>query len=148
MFHAVRPIAMQASFFAAMGLGVYTLRRLSTVPLHPSVAACPEIAQKHPAIAETLSQLAKLDDGDAFHAVLRMVAAVVSIDEQGGPAAQWHISRQNTQIVRRAKSMCSSTNALKTDDAFRVALNCQEETIPQLESHLDNLLHNHILRRG
>ena len=144
-----RPLALQASLFGALGLGAYVLRRLSTPALHPVLAEeHPEIAAHSPALAATASQLATLQNEAGLRDLVRKIAEVVRLDLAGGPTAQWRISRLNTDIVNDARSLCARAPRASSEDLFRAVLDCQNETIPQLQGHLDNLLHNHLLARS
>lgn len=144
---AAKPILLQGAFFGALALGAKSLRKLVTPPVHPSVAARPDIAW-HPGIASTMSQMARLDNPVALEAIMNSISGLMAEDRSGTPSAQWHMSRMNTKILNDAKYMLGCVNVTASDEMFRLVLNCSEEVIPQLETHLDDILHNHLLRRA
>lgn len=144
----MRPVALQASILGGLGLGAYALRRLSTPALHPMVAERVDLVRHSPALAATVSQLAAIGDEDGLRRLVDKLVRVVHIDLALGPAAQWQISRLNTEIANDAKRMCRTVSVAHSNEMFRIVLDCQNEVIPQMQTHLDNLLHNHLLSRS
>lgn len=139
-----KPVAMQTALFGAIGAGVLVLRKLTKTPLHPLVSARPELA-RHPVMAHAASRFADLGDEAAFVRLLDKLEAIASLDAVRLPATQWKISRMSADVVRDAESMCARAPVVQSNDAFRAVLTCRDEAIPQLQSELDNLLHNHLL---
>lgn len=144
----MRPIALQASFFGALGLGAYVVRRLSSPVLHPVVAQHTHLVQHLPALTATISQLGALGSDESLASLVKKVLCVVDLDQSHSPTAQWQIARLNSEIVEDAKRMCHVLSTTHSDELFRTVLDCQQEVVPQLEAHLDNLLHNHLLERA
>lgn len=144
----VAPAAMQAGLLSALGAGLYTLRYLARPALHPLVAARVVLAERHPALAAALSQLGTLGNDAAFAALLAKVDAILALDAQGGPAAQWQISRLSAEVVRDADALCKTPLAARSDEVFRAVLTCKDEAVPQIRGQLDDLLHNHLLARS
>lgn len=141
-------MALQASFFGAIGLGAYVLRRLSTPALHPIVMEGPDLSKQYPALAASASKLAALGDEEGLRHLVAKLAHVVQLDRARAPAAQWQISRLSSEIVADANRMCSEAiKRTPTEEGLRHVLECQEDVVPQLRGHLDNLLHNHLLAR-
>lgn len=144
---SVKPILLQGAFFGGLAFGARALRKFVETPLHPLVEARPDIAS-HPGIASTLSQLARLENPVALESVMNSVSCFLQEDRSEAPAAQWRMSRMCTKIISDAKYMLGSTNMTASDEMFRLVLSCNDEVIPQLETHLDDILHNHLLRRA
>lgn len=142
-----RPLALQASLFAALGMGAYALRRLASTPLHPRVAERGALL-RYPALATAASQLAAVGCGTGFDALLTKLCAIADLDAAGGPAAQWRISRLSAEVVRDAEALCVAAPTVTSDEVFRAVLTCREEVVPQLRGQLDDLLHNHLLARA
>ena len=147
VMEAAKPILLQGAFFGVLALGAKSLRKLVQAPIHPLVAARPDIAW-HPGIASTMSQLAELGNPPALEAIMNSIAGFLAADRSGEPSAQWHMSRMSTKIIHDVKYMLGCVNVTASDEMFRLVLNCNEEVVPQLETHLDDVLHNHLLRRA
>jgi hypothetical protein len=145
----LRPLALQAGLFAGLGLGVYALRRLMAQPVHPVVLEeSPRLASDFPALAQALSKLGALGDEPALRALARKAERIAELDAANGPASQWQITRLSVEVVRDARAMCRAAPSAHSNDVFCAVLDCQDEAIPQLQEHLDNLLHNHLLARA
>ena len=145
----VRPMAMQAGFFASLGVGAMMIRRLSAVHVHPMVLEhAPAVVRRFPAMAITLTPLLELGDEDAFLRLLGMLTTIEGLDRDGGPAAQWQISRLSTKAIAVVNNMCDKAQRARSDAMFHAVLTCREEVVNQLEVHLQNLLHNHLLTRA
>ena len=86
----------------------------------------------HPRIAEYAAVCA------AFPGLAR----VAELDAAGGPTAQWHLHREGAEAVRGLRA--ALRRALASGD-YRAALACREDVLPQLERHLETILHNHLL---
>ena len=136
---------MQAGLMAAVGLGIRTLTSLRKVEVHPLVVG--EVAA-HPGLASTLTQLSALGDDACIESLVEEVNSILHLDGSKALSAQWLISRKSASVMKQARRLCSSTNSCESDSRFRTVLMCSEEVLPQLESHLDNILHNHLLSRG
>ena len=144
-----RPVALQASFFGALGVGAYVLRHLSKPSLHPLVMEHNDLSTQYPALASSASKLAALDDAEGFRLVVEKLARVVQLDRARAPEAQWQISRLSSEIVADAVRMCGdSMKRTPSEEGLRRVFECQEDVVPQLRGHLDNLLHNHLLARA
>jgi hypothetical protein len=142
-----RPILLQGAFLGGLAFGARVLRNFVTIPLHPSVVARPDIAC-HTGIASTMTQLARLDNPLALESVMDSISRFLKEDRSDAPSAQWHMARMCTEIISDVKHMLSCANVTASDELFRVVLICSEEVIPQLETHLEDVLHNHLLRRA
>lgn len=139
-------MALQASFFATLGLGAYAIRKLTAAELHPLIVSeFPDIEQECANLAATLSQLGALAEEAAFRDILLVMRRILAADRSSGPRAQWDISRDSAELLRLAKAACAK--APLSDDAYRSSMHAQEETLPQLQGQLDDLLHNHLLAR-
>lgn len=143
---ALQALALQAGFFAAVGLTAYALRRLAATPLHPRVAERGDLL-RFPAMAATVSQLAALGDVARLDALLDKLCEIARLDAGGGSAAQWRISRLSAEVVRDADAMCVAAPTATSDEIYRAVLTCREEVVPMLRGQLDDLLHNHLLAR-
>lgn len=139
-----KPFVLQAAVLGGLGLGTRALRYLVKPKVHALVATRPPIVAHGP-LAETLSPIVSLCDESRAGRLLDKVERVLELDRDGNnAAAQWHISRLSGDILRDAQAICK-VSALADNEVFRLAMTCQEENIPQLQGHLDDLLWNHLL---
>lgn len=135
------PYLYQASFFGAVGMGIFALRKLTAKPLHSSVASCTEITHFYPAIAATLSEIAQISTKETeLDALLACVKCIANEDRSHTSAAQWKISRSSSHAVALARKICKTSSH---EDAFTV----HEEVCPLLEKQLEDLLMNHLLSK-
>ena len=139
--------ALQASFLGALGLGAYALRCLSREALHPLVAERTTLVKRYPALCACVSKLHTLGDERALATLVDKLGSIAELDAARGPAAQWQISRLSAEVVREARDMCRRANTAGSDEVFRAVLTCTDEVVPQVQGHLDDLLHNHLLAR-
>ena len=146
MMGSVGTLVAQGAVFAGLYGGVYALRRLTSEGIHPSVQAHPEFAQ-YPELAKTLTHLARVDDGGDFDALMTDVLELLRRDSEQTLDAQWHMSRIIPRIAHKAKWLCESPAVRASDERYRAALTGLEETVPLLETQLDDVLHNHLLKR-
>lgn len=144
---STRAVALQTSLFATVGVAAYVLRRITTPSLHPLVSEQTLLRTRHPALAASVSQLCALKNDDAFRKILMRIVEIAHLDESRALNAQWRISRLSADVVEDAKAMCLSVPTEQSEDLFRAVLMCTEEAVPQMQTHLDNLLHNHLLAR-
>jgi hypothetical protein len=107
---------------------------------HPAVTARP--CAKYHTLANILSQLLELHPD--FTTILDRVDAVVTLDKEGHRSNQWKMSRLNGDILRASNSLCV-VPATASDEVYRAILIVKDELVPQLETALDNILHNHLL---
>lgn len=143
---AATKVAMQGALLAALGGAAHLIRVATTPPLDPRVvAAHAALGSKHVALCATLTQLAALADDAGLAPLLHDVRTILDLDARGGAAAQWQIARLSAHVCRDAEALC--TRALRRGDAadFAASVSASEEALPQLRTHLDNLLHNHLL---
>ena len=140
-------IALQATFFATLGLGAYAVRRFAATELHPLLLGeYADIAEAHANIASTLSLLADCTDTTTMRTMLDLMRRIVEADRTASPRAQWDITRWSAELLKVARGSCSKPPL--TDDTFRSSMLANEETLPMLQGQLDDLLHNHLLSRG
>lgn len=143
-------VATQLSAVAFTGLGMWALQRWCKPQLHPILLQDYfKVSECYPSLAACLSHLEALHDEDGFRRVVQLADRIRLLDDQiSDPGAQWHIARMSTQMIREVEQMCATAPRAKSDEMFRAVVDCERETIPALRSVLDNILHNHILRRA
>ena len=143
----VRPVALQASLFGAIGIGLYAMRRLTAVELHSSVRESADLVANYPALAASTSRMAIIANDDEMQCLVEKLSLIAELGANtGNHAAQWHLSRLNAEVVHDAHQICR--RAARDGTTFRAASECQEDVVPPLQGHLDDLLHNHLLSRS
>jgi hypothetical protein len=142
----MQKIITQAGALLGVGTTVFLVRKLWRRELHPVVSAHCQLVTKEPALAEVLSELAAVGVNEQFELILEITDEVIRLanDKIKNKSNQWHIARLNGDIIRRAKDMCKIKGRMD-EASFQTVIYAKEEHIPQLESLLDNVLHNHLL---
>ena len=135
----------QAGGFAVVGAILAYSKSLASAPRHRLITGA--WVQKYEDVADTLSALASLNCDDELASIVCIVDEIYRHDANTVPASQGIISLKTSEAIRRAKKLCANVNRLDSDDMYRTVLWCEEDLIPQLQSQLDDILHNHILAR-
>ena len=114
--------------------------------IHPVVIEYEDIVRRQPAIAETVSKIGFVADEQKLREMLHVLNEAVKLASKRGKANQWHVARLNGEVLRQTKAMCSMSSAVDVDDErFQSMMIVIDEVVPQIETLLDNMLHNHIL---
>lgn len=134
------------------GIGYFALRRALHMDPHPLVVQhAAAIVRTYPSLALELTPLAQLavETGrvDAFLDLLHTLDAVRAEDVRPTLASQHRIQRLSTQVQGKAKALAQGVSARSSESTHRLQFACFEDTLPQLERHMDTVLHNHILSR-
>lgn len=149
MLNQAKPLLLQAAFFGALYKGAQVLRKFVQTPMHPLVAARPElVVYEGGGLADSLTQLAMVEHPVAMQAILNKVCALVAHASSKDLKAQSHISNLIAEIVHDSKYMLGCVNVSSSDELFRKVQTCREEVLPLLEAQLDDILHNHLLDRA
>lgn len=144
MQEQVAPLAL----LATLGAGTFLYRHYAQPTLHEEVKA--RAVGRRPGLALLMTRFAVALSPEEWRALLNAVDEIVVLDERGGPSAQWKISRRTVAAMALAQKACTGVGdpALLSDAVFRQRTAAAEELLPQLRGHLDDLLHNHLLRCG
>ena len=135
-----RAIALQVGFFAVLGGGVLALKALSRSAIHPLVEAHPEVCAHH-GVAAALSMLGDLGDDAEMEGIVQDFKHIVHLaSDVHTHGAQGQLARAQPAMVARVRGMCKRSQSVR-------AVVCMEEAVPQLEQHLEDMLHNHLLAR-
>lgn len=136
--------AKHVGFLVGMGASVWMVRSVMSVPVHPLVASRAQLVREQPALARVLSELVQFGAHDETEALLDVVDEMLRQLTTSTRAAHWHVARLNGEIVRQARRMCAMRT--RCDDAtFHGLVVANDETVPELEAVLDNMLHNALL---
>ena len=145
--HRRMPVARlvgQTALAATLGIGVLALRARRRAP-HPTVAAYAALAAAYPTLAVDVSQLVRLEDPVRLRHVLEMLEEIATLDRAGGLSAQWRISRLSASVVTAVRQMHRNVPRHASDSLYTEAQVCMDDTLPQIERHLESILHNHLL---
>ena len=116
--------------------------RASRQAFHPRIAEYAAVCAAFPGLAHDLAPLVDAIEEHELSELLARLTRVAELDAAGGPTAQWHLHREGAEAVRGLRA--ALRRALASGD-YRAALACREDVLPQLERHLETILHNHLL---
>lgn len=142
----VASVALQGAFFGSIYCGARALNRYLRTPTHELVKQRVEL-QHHDALCDSLTQLALTGNPDLMNTILDEACDVVRASASSCPRAQWVISRKTSHIMKVVHLMLSTSHGVSSPEAYTRMLVCREQVAPQLQSQLDDILHNHILDR-
>lgn len=118
----------------------------SRATLHELVAAHSGAVARYPGLCEACSAFAQLGDDEATKRLMALVAQVHDHDVARSGASQWHIARHASDIPRVARGILDEQARKCTDqDRFRELAHLREDVVPDMERHLESVLHNHML---
>ena len=100
----------------------------------------------YPLFAKDISLFRKLNNDRRFRDILAMLEVVAQLDCVDNGKNQWEISRFNAAIMNAMKKMVDESQSWKSDDMYLNRL-CVEDILPLMEQHLENILHNHLMKR-
>ena len=133
---------------AALALGVYALHCVRSRPsVHAVVAEYPQVVRSYPALCEALTSLSEVVAEEDLRRLVQVADQIHQHDYRNRTrASQWEISRLNTQLQRDVSNLCNLSSGLVNNDRFRMVMYARTDTLPEIERHLENILHNHLLR--
>ena len=140
----LKPFILQGAFLASLYSGAKMIRKWSEVQPHPEVLQYVHV-KAHGGISSVFSQMAEVGTGPEFRALLEKCEELMRLSRTSRPDAQCHISRLSSEISQGAKRFLSKPCG---DAQFRACQYCLEECLPMLETHMDDVLHNHLLDRS
>ena len=131
---------------AAVGVGLIWARANMTPAVPACLASHPHVARAYPGLAQATQQLAKLEHAQTPELVAHVVRTA-ELSTSTDANAQWEIAREIAKTMALARHICPTTPMHESDETYRHVLTCTGDVLPQLETWLDNLLHNHLLSR-
>lgn len=131
---------------AMVGVGLLWARTNAQPKTPPAFASHPHVARAYPGLAQAIHEIAELNHPRTGELVAHTVRAA-ELASSTREDAQWQLARTIAATMRLAKHICSSTPMHESDEQYRRVLSCTGDTLPQLESWFDNMLHNHLLSR-
>ena len=131
---------------ASVGAGLFWARCRASPAAPACFAAHPEVAAAYPGLASAVGKICELDAAQGATLVAHTVR-LAHLAATTDPSAQWQITRLNAEVLRLARHVCATAPAHESDARYRLVGACVADTLPQLETWLDNLLHNHLLLR-
>jgi hypothetical protein len=141
----MQKVALQTGTLLGLGATVLLAKKMFVAKVHPLVAEHKSLVAREPALAQTLTLLVDAPTEEAsFVEILTLVDEILRLHSVKNKTNQWYIARLNGEVVRRLRHVCT-TAGRQDDGAFQNALLAQDEYIPQVETLLDNMLHNYLL---
>ena len=144
----MQKMVLQGGLVAGVGASLFVMRKVLTPQMHEAVAARERLVKEQPALASSLSEVAMVATPEQMRRILDEVDDILRHDAEGKPSSQWHISRINASVLGAVRRVCVAVDHTAEEGRFRSSLSCESDTLPQLQSQLDDLLHNHLLARG
>ena len=126
------------------------------VPTHPLLASSFALTRL-PAVVQIASELSSSLSERDFFSVAEKLKKIAEEDSKERGSSQWIMSRLSREVVRDAREACSlplgdveGSGGSREDlvDALVLRVRAKDELIPLLESALENVLYNHMLRVG
>jgi hypothetical protein len=110
------------------------------------VAAHADAARAYPGLCEAASAFAALDEA-AGRGIMACVSDIYAHDVVSRTGrSQWHIARRSADLTRLASHAIATASAsMPNDEVFRTLVHLREDTLPELERHLEAILYNHML---
>lgn len=147
-FDKVKPLAFQGAFLASLYLGMKTISSRMKTPTHPLVCGYVDVIQNE-GISQCMTELCGVLEQQTMNRILEMTAFVVRMETSKEIQAQNMILKASTDVLDAVKEGVNEVEkkSMMSSEGVREIAYCKEETIPNLETHLMNLLHNHLLSR-
>lgn len=105
--------------------------------------------EMHAVFVQSLTELSKVvveEKREAWALFLGQIVSLLREDMASTPSSQWKIGRAIRPLSAEAVSLCQTDPRTTSSDLFRRMTDVQETTIPQLQAHLETVLHNHLLK--
>ena len=141
-----RLLARGAAALAFAGAYLWARATRAAATLHPAVAAHPAVVAAYPGLCESIHAFGAAGDDALVEALMRSAVEIHAHDVARTGAAPWHISRRSAEMQRLAAAWLGRVAAaVRSDAAFRAVAHLREDVVPELERHLETILHNHLL---
>jgi len=129
-----------------VGVAAIAIQRFTLPPkAHEIMKDYPNMSSKYPSLAVDLSKLLLLTTEERLRGILRMFDEIAVIDNAKLHSSQWRLARLIKQINTEMSTVMSEVEIWKSDDLFLNKQLIEEDTLPAIEQHLDNILHNHLM---
>ena len=105
--------------------------------------------EMHAVFVQSLTELSKVvveEKREPWALFLGQIVSLLREDMASTPSSQWKIGRAIRPLSAEAVSLCQTDPRTTSSDLFRRMTDVQETTIPQLQAHLETVLHNHLLK--
>ena len=129
-----------------MGLKYLTKRKPNELILNEFK----DLWNAYPGFMVDVSPLSQLfhDDKTLFRKFLTVLDDIRVHDTNMHDDSQWHIMRLSTKAQAIAEDMVNRAPKEQSDAIYRQALLCSDDVLPQIQVHLDSIIHNHLLLRA
>lgn len=132
----------------ATGAGLLALRSTWKKKCHPTIVSeYPELHSHFPDLCADVSMVSEFGDELGFRAVLDLLDDIRKEDVSDAHAAQHNIAHLSSRLVRFLEGLIERHKRGASDAAYRTSMYCNDCVLPELKAGLENILHNHLLRR-
>lgn len=132
----------------AAGAGLFVLRSTLKKKCHPIVVSeYPELHSHFPDLCADVTAVSEFGDDLGFRAVLDLLDDIRREDVSDAHVAQHNIAHLSSRLVRFLEGLIEHHKRGASDTAYRTSMYCNDCVLPELKAGLENVLHNHLLRR-
>lgn len=138
-----KALLVKGGALATVGAGLLLLRQVGArTRVAAVVAEYPEVVRSYPALCESVSALSEVGD---VRSIMENLDEIHRNDVRNRtPQSPWRITREIAKVQEAASILCDPKRAVG-QEKFRSVMYVQTDVLPDLERHLENLLHNHLL---
>lgn len=138
-----KALLLKGGALATVGAGFLFLRQLGArTKVAAIVAEYPEVVRSYPALCESVSALSEVGD---VRSIMTSLDEIHRCDvRQRTAQSPSRITRQITKVQEAAADLCDPKRAVG-QEKFRSVMYLQTDVLPDMERHLENILHNHLL---
>lgn len=123
----------------------HVTRRLFPPKIHPIIREYTTLNRKYPFVAKDASQLLSLQQDSCVRDVLLLLTHMAQEDEARRPCSQWKMARLSAQAEAALDHLLTSVETWKSEELFTQKQIAEDDTVPLIKQHLENVLHNHMM---
>lgn len=130
----------------AMGLGYLIVRNVvpSATQLHETIASDAELLKWNRALSASLSEFIRVTSCDV--GIKALIHEFRCQDQQSSRASSFHMNRLIPQITIELKRIVRNDVKAHNASVLRDSMYVEQDVVPAIQSHLESILHNHMLR--
>lgn len=130
----------------AMGLGYLIVRNVApaTSRLHERIASDTELVTWNRALSVSLSELVRATSCDSR--ILELVHEFREHDQRSTRASSFHMNRLMGSIAAEMRHIVRNGSRSLSASNLRENVYVEQDVVPMIRSHLEGILHNHMLR--
>lgn len=131
---------------SAIGLGYLIVRNVApaTSRLHDQIASDTELVKWNRALSVSLSELLLVTSCDMH--ILDLVREFRMHDQQSTRVSSFHMNRLMVSIASEMRRIVRHGSRSLSTSNLRENVYVEQDVVPMISSHLESILHNHMLR--